>query len=121
MSDYDFSQLSPHDFELICRDLLQAEWGLVLESFKAGKDGGIDFRYTQAGKQIIVQCKRFVETGFEPPRVYRRVFGSIVRLFFYHRSGLYRRSPLLRVRRNEKLAPCRNEELSPLRFRKGKP
>ncbi|WP_183010763.1 HlyD family secretion protein [Gluconacetobacter dulcium] len=32
----------------------------------------------------------------EPPRVYRRVFGSIVRLFFYHRSGLYRRSPLLR-------------------------
>jgi DNA polymerase III delta prime subunit len=64
MSDYDFRQLSPHDFELMCRDLLQAEWGLVLESFKAGKDGGIDFRYAQAGKQIIVQCKRFVETRF---------------------------------------------------------
>ncbi|MCE2574055.1 restriction endonuclease [Komagataeibacter sp. FNDCR2] len=64
MSDYDFSQLSPHDFELMCRDLLQVEWGLVLESFKAGKDGGIDFRYAQAGKQIIVQCKRFVESGF---------------------------------------------------------
>lgn len=64
MSDYDFSQLSPHDFELMCRDLLQAEWGLVLESFRAGKDGGIDFRYAPAGKQIIVQCKRFVETGF---------------------------------------------------------
>jgi len=65
MSDYDFSQLSPHDFELMCRDLLQAEWGLTLESFKAGKDGGIDFRYARAGKQIIVQCKRFVETGFD--------------------------------------------------------
>jgi len=64
MSDYDFSQLSPHDFELMCRDLLQAEWGLVLESFKSGKDGGIDFRYARGGKQIIVQCKRFVETGF---------------------------------------------------------
>ncbi|MEZ7138035.1 restriction endonuclease [Komagataeibacter sp. SM21] len=64
MSDYDFRQLSPHDFELMCRDLLQAELGLVLESFKAGKDGGIDFRYAQAGKQIIVQCKRFVEAGF---------------------------------------------------------
>lgn len=64
MPDYNFSQLSPYDFELMCRDLLQAEWGLVLESFKAGKDGGIDFRYAQAGKQIIVQCKRFVETGF---------------------------------------------------------
>ena len=65
MSDYDFSQLSPHDFEVMCRDLLQAEWGLTLESFKAGKDGGIDFRYARAGKQIIVQCKRFVETGFD--------------------------------------------------------
>jgi hypothetical protein len=64
MSDYDFIQLSPHDFELICRDLLQAEWGLVLESFRTGKDGGIDFRYAQAGKKIIIQCKRFVETGF---------------------------------------------------------
>lgn len=65
MSDYDFSQLSPHDFEVMCRDLLQAEWRLVLESFKSGKDGGIDFRYARAGKQIIVQCKRFVETGFD--------------------------------------------------------
>ncbi|MCZ4343797.1 restriction endonuclease [Sphingomonadaceae bacterium G21617-S1] len=65
MSDYDFSQLSPHDFEIMCRDLLQAEWGLTLESFKAGKDGGIDFRYANAGKQIIVQCKRFVATGFD--------------------------------------------------------
>lgn len=65
MSDYDFSQLSPHDFELMCRDLLQAEWGLTLESFKTGKDGGIDFRYVRAGKHIIVQCKRFVETGFD--------------------------------------------------------
>jgi arsenic resistance protein ArsH len=34
--------------------------------------------------------------NIELPRVYRRVFGSIVRLLFYHRSGLYRRSPLLR-------------------------
>ena len=65
MSDYEFSQLSPHDFELMCRDLLQAECGLTLESFKAGKDGGIDFRYANAGKQIIVQCKRFVATGFD--------------------------------------------------------
>jgi hypothetical protein len=65
MPDYDFSQLSPHDFELMCRDLLQAECGLTLESFKSGKDGGIDFRYAKAGKQIVVQCKRFVATGFD--------------------------------------------------------
>ena len=65
MAHYDFSQLSPHDFELMCRDLLQAEWGLVLESFKAGKDGGVDFRYARAGKSVVVQCKRFVQTGFD--------------------------------------------------------
>ncbi len=65
MSNYDFSQLSPHDFEIMCRDLLQADFGLTLESFKAGKDGGIDFRYANAGNQTIVQCKRFVATGFD--------------------------------------------------------
>ncbi|MFT8506888.1 restriction endonuclease [Acetobacter sp.] len=64
MTDYDFSQLSPHDFELMCRDLLQEEEGLRLESFKSGKDSGIDFRYAPAGVTTIVQCKRFVETGY---------------------------------------------------------
>jgi hypothetical protein len=64
MPSYDFSQLSPHDFELLSRDLLQAEWNLTLESFKQGKDGGIDFRYARAGKNVVVQCKRFIKTGF---------------------------------------------------------
>ena len=64
MTDYDFSQLSPHDFELMCRDLLQEQEGLRLESFKSGKDGGIDFRHASAGGTTIVQCKRLVETGY---------------------------------------------------------
>lgn len=63
MAEYDFHQLSPHDFENMARDLLQAEWGLKLESFKTGKDGGIDFRYAQSGFQVIVQCKHYVRTG----------------------------------------------------------
>jgi hypothetical protein len=49
MSDYDFHQLSSHDFEEMSRDLLQAEWGVKLESFKTGPDGGTDLRYAQAG------------------------------------------------------------------------
>ena len=53
MADYDFHQLSPHDFENMARDLLQADWGLILESFKTGKDGGIDFRYAKAGSRIV--------------------------------------------------------------------
>lgn len=63
MADYDFHQLSPHDFEQMARDILQAEWGFNLESFKTGKDGGIDFRYAKANSIIVVQCKHYVRTG----------------------------------------------------------
>ncbi len=63
MADYDFHHLSPHDFEKMSRDLLQADWGVTLESFKTGKDGGTDFRYAQAGAHTIVQCKHYVRTG----------------------------------------------------------
>ena len=60
---YDFRQLSSHDLELLVRDLLQAEWGVKLESFKTGKDGGIDLRYARAGKKVVVQCKHYVGSG----------------------------------------------------------
>jgi hypothetical protein len=64
MAHYDFQQLSPHDFELLTRDLLQAEWNIRLESFKPGKDGGIDLRHWMKKNPIIFQCKHFVRTGF---------------------------------------------------------
>ncbi|MBZ9996235.1 restriction endonuclease [Mesorhizobium sp. BH1-1-4] len=66
MSDYDFHQLSPYDFEIITRDLLQARDGFILESFKTGRDGGIDFRHASAAKgKIIVQCKHYQATGID--------------------------------------------------------
>lgn len=65
MANYDFKNLSPIDFEILARDLLQAELNLSLETFKAGRDGGIDFRYSQNSKAtIIVQCKHYAETGY---------------------------------------------------------
>lgn len=63
MSNYDFKQLSPYDFELISRDLLQAEMNITLESFANGKDGGIDFRYIKNNGDLIIQCKHYVNTG----------------------------------------------------------
>jgi hypothetical protein len=63
MPDYDFHQLSPDDFERLTRDLLQAELGLRLESFKLGKDGGIDLRYANGPGNLIVQCKHYARTG----------------------------------------------------------
>ena len=66
MPDYDFSTLSPNDFELLSRDLLQGMLGEHLESFRNGRDGGIDLRYSRpkGAKLWIVQAKHFVRSGF---------------------------------------------------------
>jgi len=60
--NYDFMTLSPEDFENLVRDLLSAEWGAQLESFKTGADDGIDLRHSriELGQKVtIVQCKRY--------------------------------------------------------------
>ncbi|MBU1182156.1 MAG: restriction endonuclease [Proteobacteria bacterium] len=65
MPDYDFRNLSPIDFEILVRDLIQEELGVRLESFKAGRDQGIDFRYCPSkDEKIIVQAKRYVDTDY---------------------------------------------------------
>jgi hypothetical protein len=66
MADYDFRSLSPHDFELLSRDLLQRSLNAKLESFTSGPDSGIDFRYRTKSDNLIVQCKHYVESGFDP-------------------------------------------------------
>lgn len=63
MPSYDFKQLSPHDFEQLTRDLIQARDSIILESFKTGRDLGIDFRHAQATGNTIVQCKHYAGTG----------------------------------------------------------
>jgi len=62
---YDFKTLSAYDFELLVRDLLQKKLGIVLESFKSGRDGGVDLRYAlSADDSLVVQCKHYAETGY---------------------------------------------------------
>lgn len=62
---HDFRTLSPIDFEALVRDLLQEELALTLESFKAGKDLGIDFRFaTDKDNTLVIQCKHYVQSGF---------------------------------------------------------
>ncbi|MFZ3117221.1 MAG: hypothetical protein WA159_02790 [Variovorax sp.] len=63
MRNYDFKQLSPNDFEQLARDLIQARDDIILESFKTGRDLGIDFRRACATGSVIVQCKHYVVTG----------------------------------------------------------
>lgn len=59
--NYDFTAcLSSIDFELLSKDLLEAELGIQLENFKDGRDKGIDLRYTSTKSyNLIVQCKRY--------------------------------------------------------------
>lgn len=65
MPEYDFHQLSPIDLERLTRDLLQAQWSVQLESFKSGRDGGIDLRYASGPCNLIVQVKHYVRTGLD--------------------------------------------------------
>jgi len=65
MSRYTFTSLSPQDFEELVRDLLQAEWHVAIEAFKAGRDSGIDLRYASAHNgTTIVQCKHYAVSGY---------------------------------------------------------
>lgn len=66
MPNYDFKTLSPVDFEVLSRDLLQEEHRLTLQSFTSGRDGGIDFRYSRdASGTLVVQCKHYAESGYD--------------------------------------------------------
>jgi len=66
MPNYDFKTLSPIDFEILVRDLLQEEFRISLENFKSGKDGGVDLRYCpNADNKLIVQCKHYAESSFK--------------------------------------------------------
>jgi hypothetical protein len=61
---YDFKQLSPADLEDLARDLLQQHWKITLESFKNGRDKGIDLRYSTVRRHsLIVQCKHYAGSG----------------------------------------------------------
>ena len=69
MPDYDFSVLSPHEFECLCRDLLQKKENVFVESFTDGRDGGIDLRFAKVkdpkspSETVIVQVKKYKESS----------------------------------------------------------
>jgi len=65
MSNYDFKVLSPVDFEDLCRDLLQIKLNCHLESFKIGRDKGIDLKYsTDDLNTLVIQCKHYSRSTF---------------------------------------------------------
>ncbi len=74
MVDYDFRILQYNEFENLTRDLLQAEFDIYIESFKDGKDSGIDFRFgTVKGGRAIVQVKRYKDWKELKPQLEKEV------------------------------------------------
>lgn len=62
---YDFSTLNDKDLEELALDLLNAELKLGLQSFKVGRDGGVDLRCStpENNNEIIVQVKHYLKSG----------------------------------------------------------
>lgn len=61
MNNYNFDNLSPIEFESLVKDLLEEEFGISLERFTSGRDGGVDLRHSKCEKNTIIQCKRYGE------------------------------------------------------------
>ncbi|NUV60824.1 restriction endonuclease [Streptomyces sp. CAI-85] len=63
METFDLSRLTDFDFEAVCKDIFEAEYGFPLEIFSPGADAGIDLRYLHAGgSELVVQCKHWVRS-----------------------------------------------------------
>lgn len=56
---YTFTNLSPIEFESLCRDLIGEHLGCHFEGFSEGADMGIDGRFKTASGDIILQAKRY--------------------------------------------------------------
>ncbi|MEU5639229.1 restriction endonuclease [Streptomyces milbemycinicus] len=64
METFDLSRLTDFDFEAVCKDLFELEFGVRLEIFTPGPDGGVDLRHLKGDDPaLIVQCKHFHRSG----------------------------------------------------------
>jgi hypothetical protein len=64
LSQYNWSNISDHDFESVCRDVLAVTLGTVVEQFAAGRDGGRDLRATVDRDLVIGQAKHYMRSGY---------------------------------------------------------
>ena len=66
MSNLD--NLSPIDFEDLCRDLAKKETGKRFSAFGPGPDGGIDGRHSKGEESVVLQCKHYRRSTFSQLR-----------------------------------------------------
>ena len=56
--------LSPIDFEDLCRDIAETETGKRFSAFGPGPDGGIDGRHSMGGDLTVLQAKHYAGSSF---------------------------------------------------------
>lgn len=62
---YNLDVLNDKEFEDLAKDLLDSEFKVNFEIFKAGRDGGIDLRHTKnKPNEIIVQVKHYINSSY---------------------------------------------------------
>jgi len=78
-ANFDFnSLLSPYDFELLVKDLINRDLSIQLSDFGEGPDYGIDLRFSKTSdNDFIVQCKR---TKSISKKILLEEFGKISKL-----------------------------------------
>jgi hypothetical protein len=66
MTNYNFTTLNDKDLEELARDLLSRKLNINFQSFRTGKDKGIDLRYSTVNDEnkIIVQVKHYAGSKF---------------------------------------------------------
>lgn len=64
--EYDLSRLNDREFEALGASVIGKVLSKRIETFKAGKDGGVDGRFwIGKKKEGIIQCKHYVETPYK--------------------------------------------------------
>lgn len=63
--DFDFSKLNDREFEALGASVIERIKNKKVETFKAGRDGGVDGRFwIGQNKEGIIQCKHYSETPY---------------------------------------------------------
>jgi len=61
---FDFSKLNDREFEALGASVIERILNKRVETFKAGKDGGVDGRFWIGAKEGIIQCKHYIHTPY---------------------------------------------------------
>ncbi len=96
----DLENLSPLDFEDLCRDIAQKETGLRFSAFGPGPDGGIDGRHSKGGS-VVLQCKHYIRSTFSNLKASARQESEKIRTLNPKQYLFFTSQPLTPSRNNQ--------------------